>query len=152
MKKKKINFQNTEFANDIINKATESKGIEKTLLDFSFDSINFIEKKFFSSKLIPEKKNIKVGDLMGLRYLIPEGKKERIQYYQGVIISKQNRGFLKSFTMRRTIKGIGIEQIFLLYSPKLISIYKKQSSKIRRAKLYFLRALTGKKARLKRKF
>ena len=71
---------------------------------------------------------------------------------KGVVIAKQNRGLGKSFTIRRTVQGIGVEQVFLLNSPKILSITKKQSSKVRRAKLYFLRGLTGKATRLKRKF
>jgi large subunit ribosomal protein L19 len=85
-------------------------------------------------------------------YLIPEGEKERIQMYEGLIISISNKGLGKSFTIRRTVQGIGVEQIFLANSPKIISIVKKQSSTVRRAKLYFLRFLSGKSTRLKRKF
>jgi large subunit ribosomal protein L19 len=72
--------------------------------------------------------------------------------YEGLIISISNKGLGKSFTIRRTVQGIGVEQIFLANSPKIISIVKKQSSTVRRAKLYFLRFLSGKSTRLKRKF
>ena len=95
---------------------------------------------------------IEVGDILRIGYTIYEGSKERVQYYEGVVIAKQNRGLGKSFTIRRSVQGIGIEQVFLLNSPKIVSITKKQSSKVRRAKLYFLRGLTGKATRLKRKF
>jgi large subunit ribosomal protein L19 len=93
-----------------------------------------------------------VGDIIRLGYLIPEGEKERTQYYEGLIISKNNRNLGKSFTLRRTVAGIGVEQIFLVNSPKIVSITKKQSSKVRRAKLYFIRSLSGKATRLKTKF
>jgi large subunit ribosomal protein L19 len=90
-----------------------------------------------------------VGDIIKIEYKIPEGDKERIKSYEGLIISKQNRSLGKSFTLRRTVQGVGIEQIFLLHSPKIASITKKQSSKVRRAKLYFIRDLSGKSTRLK---
>ena len=92
-----------------------------------------------------------MGDILRIGYNIPEGEKERIQYYEGLVIAKQNRGLGKTFTLRRSVQGIGIEQIFLVHSPKILSIVKKQSSKVRRAKLYFIRSLTGKAARLKAK-
>ena len=119
----------------------------------STNYINYVEQKFKTLKEnLPLEKNrqvIQVGDIIRLGYNIPEGEKERIQYYEGVVISKKNRGLGKTFTLRRTVQGIGLEQVFLLYSPKITSITKKQSSKVRRAKLYFIRSLTGKAARLK---
>jgi large subunit ribosomal protein L19 len=101
--------------------------------------------------MFENKENVAVGDVIRLGYTIPEGEKERTQYYEGLIISIQNRGLGKSFTLRRTVQGIGVEQIFLAHSPKIISINKKQSSKVRRAKLYFIRSLRGKSTRLKTK-
>jgi large subunit ribosomal protein L19 len=108
--------------------------------------INYVESKFIKSHNIQGSTNneINVGDIIRLGYLIPEGDKERTQYYEGLIISKNNRGLGKSFTLRRNVQGIGIEQIFLLNSPKIISVVKKQSYKVRRAKLYFIRQLIGK--------
>jgi large subunit ribosomal protein L19 len=116
--------------------------------------IKIFEQKYLNPNALLDEKNekIKVGDIVRITYLIPEGEKERTQFYEGLIIGIQNRGIGKSFTLRRTVQGIGIEQIFVANSPKIISIIKKQSSKIRRAKLYFLRSLSGKSTRLKRKF
>ena len=114
----------------------------------SKDLIKLIESKFLKSET-DKSTEIKVGDIIKIEYKIPEGDKERIQSYEGLVISKQNRSLGKSFTLRRTVQGIGIEQIFLLHSPKIASITKKQSSKVRRAKLYFIRALSGKSTRLK---
>ena len=94
---------------------------------------------------------IRVGDIIKISYSIPEGEKERAQLYEGLIISISNRGLGKSFTLSRTVQGIGVEQIFVANSPKIISIIKKQSSKVRRAKLYFLRFLSGKSKRLAKK-
>ena len=112
-------------------------------------SIQKIEEKFLRQEL---KSQVSVGDVIRLGYSIQEGEKERVQYYEGIIISKQNRGLGQTFTLRRSVQGIGVEQIFLIHSPKITSISKKQSSKIRRAKLYFLRYLTGKATQLKVKF
>jgi large subunit ribosomal protein L19 len=111
--------------------------------------IRNVEKKYCNPNFSPNL--TKVGNIIRLGYKIPEGEKDRIQYYEGLIISTQNRGLGKTFTLRRNVQGIGVEQIFLAHSPKIISINKKQSSKIRRAKLYFIRNLRGKAARLKTK-
>lgn len=110
--------------------------------------IHYVEKKYlkYSSE---EKNQIKPGDLLRVGYRIPEGDKERIQYYEGLIISMQNRTLSKTFKIRRVIQGIGVEQTFLMNSPKIISIVRKQSSKVRRAKLFFIRDLKGKATRLK---
>jgi large subunit ribosomal protein L19 len=131
---------------------TDTIKTEKTKI--SKDLIKIIESKY--SKDTPlctnENKKIKIGDIVRISYSIPEGEKERIQGYEGLIIAIQNKGLGKSFTLRRMVQGIGIEQVFLANSPKIISIAIKQSSKVRRAKLYFMRFLTGKSTRLKRKF
>lgn len=114
--------------------------------------IQHIEKKFLENSYITKSysQELNIGDIIRLGYLIPEGEKDRIQYYEGLIISKQNRGLGKSFTLRRSVQGIGLEQIFVENSPKIVSIAKKQASKVRRAKLYFVRSLKGKAARLKK--
>ena len=119
------------------------------------DLMKSVENKYLKEMNIKSDSNntrLEVGDILRIGYTIYEGAKERIQYYEGIVIAKQNRGLGKSFTIRRTVQGIGVEQVFLLNSPKILSITKKQSSKVRRAKLYFLRGLTGKATRLKRKF
>jgi large subunit ribosomal protein L19 len=119
------------------------------------DLIKSVESKYLKEinmKSDSSNTQLEVGDILRIGYTIYEGSKERVQYYEGVVIAKQNRGLGKSFTIRRSVQGIGIEQVFLLNSPKIVSITKKQSSKVRRAKLYFLRGLTGKATRLKRKF
>ena len=128
---------------------TTKTKINKTAL------INSVESKFLKENIIKSYSSntqLEVGDVLRIGYTVYEGNKERTQYYEGVVIAKQNRGLGKSFTIRRTVQGVGVEQVFLLHSPKILSITKKQSSKVRRAKLYFLRGLTGKATRLKRKF
>lgn len=114
------------------------------------DLIKYVESKY----LKPENStnNIQVGNIIKIAYLIPEGEKERIQYYEGLIIAIQNRRIGNSFIIRRTVQGVGIEQIFVTNSPKILSITKKQESKVRRSKLYFIRNLRGKSTRLKIKF
>ena len=118
------------------------------------DLIKSVESKYLKEMNIKSDSSntrLEVGDVLRIGYTIYEGTKERIQSYEGVVIAKQNRGLGKSFTIRRTVQGIGVEQVFLLNSPKIVSITKKQSSKVRRAKLYFLRGLTGKATRLKQR-
>ena len=119
----------------------------------SVDLIKLIEKKYLKEKalLTETNQNLRVGDIIRLGYIIPEGDKERTQYYEGLIISINNRGLGKSFTLRRTVQGVGVEQVFLANSPKIVSIIRKQASKVRRAKLYFIRNLRGKSTRLKSK-
>jgi large subunit ribosomal protein L19 len=111
--------------------------------------INIIEQKFLKKDL--NNIQIRVGDAIRIGYKIPEGDKERIQFYEGLIISISNKGLGKTFTLRRNVQGVGVEQIFLTNSPKIASITKKQSSKVRRAKLYFIRSLSDKATRLKLK-
>lgn len=115
----------------------------------SHELIKLVEKQFLENPNSEKKDEVNVGDIVTLQYKIPDGIKERIQSYEGLIIAKQNKRLGKSFTLRRNVDGVGVEQVFLFYSPKIVSITLKQSSKIRRAKLYYLRALTGKATRLK---
>lgn len=124
-----------------LEKKTESKNYIK-LIENKFIENSFVFKSF--------KEGINIGDILRIGYIIPEGDKERTQYYEGLVIAKKNKGLGKTFTLRRTVQGIGIEQIFVLNSPKIVSILKKQESKIRRAKLYFIRNLKGKATRLKK--
>ena len=93
-----------------------------------------------------------VGDNVKLGVLIKEGNKERTQYYEGIIIAQKNTRINKTITVRRVLQGIGIERIFLIHSPKLVSVEVTKSSKVRRSKLYYLRNLSGKASRLKQRF
>jgi large subunit ribosomal protein L19 len=127
--------------NLIVEKKSESKNYIQLIEN------KFIENSFASKSF---KEGVNVGDIVRIGYIIPEGDKERTQYYEGLIISKKNKGLGKTFTLRRTVQGIGVEQIFVLNSPKIVSILKKQESKVRRAKLYFIRQLKGKATRLKK--
>ena len=110
--------------------------------------IKDLESTYFNSN-IPE---IKVGDTVKIGVSITEGNKERVQSAQGVVIAKSNAGLNTTITVRRVLQGIGTERVYLVHSPKLKSIEIIRSSKIRRAKLYYLRDRSGKATRLKQSF
>ena len=93
-----------------------------------------------------------IGDNVKIGVKIIEGNKERVQFYEGTIIAKKNSSINTTITVRKIMQGIGIERIFLIHSPKIDSISVLNSSKIRRAKLYYLRSLKGKASRLKQTF
>ena len=120
----------------------------------NIDLVKLIENKFLRNKDYSTKGEniIRVGEIVKIGYTIQEGDKERVQYFEGLIIAQQNKGLNRTFTLRRIVQGIGVEQIFILNSPKITTVTKKQISKIRRSKLYFIRQLSGKSTRLKRKF
>ncbi|MCP4264331.1 MAG: 50S ribosomal protein L19 [Candidatus Brocadiaceae bacterium] len=91
----------------------------------------------------------KVGDLVDVHVKTVEGEKERIQIFNGTVISKKGGGNRATFTVRRVVQGEGVERVFPVHSPNVANIVVKKSYKIRRAKLYFLRDRKGKSARLK---
>ena len=91
------------------------------------------------------------GDTINVGVKIVEGKRERIQYFEGVCIAKKNRDLNSSFTVRKISFGEGVERTFALYSPNVESIKVIRSGKVRRAKLYYLRDRTGKSARIAEK-
>ena len=105
-------------------------------------------KKIVSSKKFPE---FFPGDIVKVGVRITEGKRERIQYFEGVCIAKKNRDINSSFTIRKISFGEGVERTFALYSPIIGSIKVIRSGKVRRAKLYYLRDRTGKSARITEK-
>lgn len=90
------------------------------------------------------------GDTLKVHARIKEGEKERIQIFEGVVIAKSNKGASKSFTVRKISHGVGVERIFLETSPKIAKIEVAQQGKVRRAKLYYVRKLEGKAARIER--
>ncbi len=91
------------------------------------------------------------GDTITVSYKIKEGEKERIQDYRGVVIQRKGEGTTKTFTVRKSTGGIGIERIFPLYSPFIDKIVINKKGKVRRARIFYFRNLTGKKARIKEK-
>ena len=109
--------------------------------------------KALVTKIVANKKitDFNPGDTIKVGVKIIEGKKERIQYFEGVCIAKKNRDINSSFTVRKISFGEGVERTFALYSPIVDSIKVIRSGKVRRAKLYYLRDRTGKSARIAEK-
>ena len=105
-------------------------------------------KKILAKKKMPE---FFAGDTIKVGVRIAEGKRERIQYFEGVCIAKKNRNINSSFTVRKISFGEGVERTFALYSPVVGSIKIIRSGKVRRAKLYYLRDRKGKSARISAK-
>lgn len=91
------------------------------------------------------------GDTVVVQVKVKEGERERLQAFEGVVIAIRNRGINSAFTMRKISYGEGLERVFQTYSPAIASIEVKRRGDVRRAKLYFLRGLTGKKARIREK-
>jgi large subunit ribosomal protein L19 len=112
------------------------------------DFIKIAEEAFATGKQHPA---FKSGDTITIAYRIKEGAKERIQQYRGVVIKINGHGDKKRFTVRKMSENVGVERIFPLESPFLDSITVNKVGRVRRAKLFYLRKLTGKKARIKEK-
>lgn len=91
----------------------------------------------------------RVGDTVKVHYRIREGDKERIQVFQGVVIRKRKGGAGATFTVRKVSYGVGVERIFPMHSPRIEKVEVAGSGHVRRSKLYYLRELRGKKARLR---
>lgn len=91
------------------------------------------------------------GDTINVHVRVVEGEKERIQQFQGVVISIRGSGANRTFIVRKVSNGVGVERIFPLYSPKIAKIQVVRRGRVRRAKLYYLRSLRGKAARIKEK-
>jgi len=91
------------------------------------------------------------GDTVVVQVKVKEGNRERLQAFEGVVIAKRNRGLNSAFTVRKISHGEGVERVFQTYSPTLDSVEVKRRGDVRRAKLYYLRGLTGKAARIKEK-
>lgn len=112
------------------------------------DLVKFVEEQAVAKKEVPA---FKAGDTVSVHYKIREGNKERIQIYQGVVIQRNSTGVNETFTVRKVSNGIGVERIFPINSPNIEKIDVNSHGKVRRSKLYYLRALTGKAARIKSK-
>ena len=104
--------------------------------------------KLTAGKNIPK---FSPGDTLRVNVKVVEGSRERIQAFEGVCIARRNRGLNSAFTVRKISYGEGVERVFPLYSPRIDSIQLIRRGDVRRAKLYYLRGLTGKKARIAEK-
>jgi len=112
------------------------------------DLVKFVEEQTVTINKFP---SFKAGDTVSVHYKIREGNKERIQLYQGVVIQRNSVGVSETFTVRKVSNGIGVERIFPINSPNIDKVEVNSHGKVRRSKLYYLRALTGKAARIKSK-
>lgn len=91
----------------------------------------------------------KPGDTVNVHFKVVEGDKERIQDFEGIVISRRGSGLKETFTVRKVSNGVGVERIFPLHSPRIVNIDVVRVGKVRRAKLYYLRSLAAKAVRQK---
>lgn len=110
--------------------------------------IEAINNDMMEGKSIPA---FSAGDTLAVNIKVKEGNRERIQTFRGVVIAKRNRGLHSAFTVRKISHGEGVERTFQAYSTQIDSIQVERRGAVRRAKLYYLRNLRGKKARIKEK-
>ena len=122
-------------------KVVNIKEMKQPLVQYVED--NFVEKKDYPK--------FKSGDTITVGYKIIEGSKERIQHFQGVVLQIAGSGATKNFTIRKISSGIGVERIFPFNSPRITEIVVNKHGVVRRARIFYLRGLTGKKARIKEK-
>ena len=109
-------------------------------------TIAAIEAKQFRKTPLPE---FRVGDTVKVHVLIKEGEKERAQVFEGVVIKKEHTGARENFVVRKVSYGVGVERIFPSHSPRIEKVEVVSRGRIRRAKLYYLRNLSGKAARIR---
>ncbi|EKD91673.1 MAG: hypothetical protein ACD_29C00450G0003 [uncultured bacterium] len=110
--------------------------------------VQTIESRQMKDKVIPK---FLPGDTVAVQIKVKEGERERLQTFEGVVIAIRNRGLNSAFTVRKISHGEGVERVFQTYSPIIDSIAVKRKGNVRRAKLYYLRELKGKKARIAEK-
>jgi large subunit ribosomal protein L19 len=114
------------------------------------DLIKYVTEQFSHANELPK---FRAGDNVAVSYRIKEGDKERIQIYRGDVLQIKGEGLTKTFTVRKISNGVGVERIFPFASPNIVNVEILKRGKVRRAKLYYLRELVGKKAKIKeRKF
>ncbi len=112
------------------------------------DPIKYVQDQLIKKNDLPD---FRPGDNVSVSYKIIEGDKERTQIFRGDVIKIQGEGATKTFTVRRIASGVGVERTFPFNSPNISEVTVNKRGKVRRAKLYYLRGLTGKKARIKEK-
>jgi len=111
------------------------------------DIIKQLEKEFLKADL----PDFGAGDTVTVHYKIREGNKERVQPFQGVVIQRRSVGVNETFTVRKISDGIGVERIFPVHSPNIEKIVVNKKGRVRRARIFYLRELQGKKSRIKEK-
>jgi len=110
--------------------------------------IQILEAEQVAAKKVPD---FAAGDTVVVQVKVKEGERVRLQSFEGIVIAKRNRGFNSAFTVRKISHGVGVERVFQTYSPTVDSIEVKRLGHVRRAKLYYMRDLSGKAARIKEK-
>lgn len=110
--------------------------------------INAINAEQITDKAIPD---FRPGDTVSVKVKVKEGERERLQLFEGLVIAKRNRGVHSAFTVRKMSHGEGVERVFQTHSKTVDSIQLVRKGKVRRAKLYYIRELSGKKARIEEK-
>lgn len=113
--------------------------------------MNDILREIEKTQLKEQKVKFSPGDTLKVHVRIKEGDKERIQVFQGTVIARRGSGVGETFTVRKMSAGIGVERIFPLHSPNVVKIERIREGSVRRAKLYYLRGLSGKSARITEK-
>lgn len=116
--------------------------------------IKALENEFMQPGENQPAKNIpafQAGDTVVVNIKVKEGERSRVQSFEGVVIAKRNRGYNSAFTVRKISHGVGVERVFQTYSPIIESIELKRRGDVRRAKLYYMRELSGKAARIREK-
>src|SRR5436189_4869155 len=109
--------------------------------------IQELEAEQINIKVLP----FRVGDTVEVKVKVKEGNRERLQAFEGVVIAKRNRGYNSAFTVRKISHGVGVERVFQTHSPAIESVEIKRRGHVRRAKLYYMRELSGRAARIKEK-
>jgi large subunit ribosomal protein L19 len=111
------------------------------------NKLNLVEAAYLKSD-IP---TFNPGDTVAVHVKVVEGDKERVQIFQGIVLHRRGNGINATFTVRKISNGIGVERIFQLHSPRIVKIERLREGRVRRAKLYYLRDLKGKAARIPEK-
>ena len=143
-----VTEENTDTASEAVAE-TEASAAKKPAQKLSAEALI---QAFESEQMKSDLPDIYVGDTVRVGVRISEGNKERVQPYEGVVISKRNGGMNQTITVRRIFQGIGVERVFMLHSPQVANIKVERRGKVRRAKLFYLRERVGKATRVKQRF
>jgi large subunit ribosomal protein L19 len=108
------------------------------------DAIRAIE----AEQLKKEPGDFRIGDTVRVHFKIVEGKTERVQVFEGIVIARKRSGVAETFTVRKISYGVGVERVFPLHSPKIVKVVRVREGRVRRSKLYYLRGRTGKAAKV----
>jgi large subunit ribosomal protein L19 len=108
-------------------------------------------KKLEAEQLNDDRENFSIGDTVKVHFRIIEGKTERIQIYEGLVIAFKNSGIRKTFTVRKISYGVGVERVFPIHSPRIQKVEVVRFGKVRRSKLYYIRERVGKAAKVKQR-